>query len=124
MIFGKKRKRIEILMLEKLDFAGAEERKLYELNAEERRAEERKHLIRIHKLYREDFLEYLKQKQKFTDYFGKNIECDVCGNWDDDLFHHRGQTYCEKHIPCSIQKENERKIIAGRHGASRDFIKK
>jgi hypothetical protein len=86
-----------------------------------KREEERK---RIHVLYDENFKECLLEAPKFRDTFGKNVKCDVGGEWDCDLFNYCGQTYCENHIPASSQIEHERKIIAGRHGAARDFIKK
>lgn len=91
---------------------------------EKRNAEEKAERKRIHTLYNENFREYLIEVQKFRDVFGKNVKCDVCDNWESDLFNYRGQTYCENHIPVSSQMEHERKITAGRHGAARDFIKK
>jgi small-conductance mechanosensitive channel len=101
-----------------------EQRKLDEITAKERKILEKERLKRIHGLYHQQFSEYLREAEKFRSEFGKNVKCDICGKWDSDLHVHRNQTYCEKHIPLELHRENERKITAGRHGASKDFIKK
>jgi hypothetical protein len=113
----------------KIEKQRAEQKRLEEIKAEELKAKERKiveneRLKLIHKLYSEDFKQYLIEAQKFRDDFGKNVKCDVCGKWEIDLSFHQGQTYCERCIPSELQWENERKVRAGRHGASQDFIKK
>jgi hypothetical protein len=101
-----------------------EQRKLDEIAANERKILEKERLRQIHGLYDDQYREYLKEAEKFRQEFGKNVQCDVCGKWDGDLYVHRKQTYCEKCKPAGLQREHERKVIAGKHGASRDFIKK
>lgn len=111
----------------------ADERKrLEQIKAEEEHREavernrlEKERLVLIHSLYEENFHEYLHQAELFRKDFGKNIQCDVCGNWKDtDLIFLRKQTYCEKCLPPSYNHTNERKVRAGSHGASNNFIKK
>jgi paraquat-inducible protein B len=102
-----------------------EQRKLDEIAAKERKIIEKERLMQIHALNRnETYIEYLKEAEKFRKEFGKDIRCCIGGEWEVDLYVHRGQTYCEKHIPPEFHRENERKIIAGRHDSARDFIKK
>ncbi len=101
-----------------------EQRKIEEIKAKERKILEKERLNHIHGLYQNEFREYLIEAEHFRHEFGKNIKCDVCGKWESDLSNHRGQTYCEKCIPAEVHRENERKVIAGKHGASQDFIKK
>lgn len=101
-----------------------EKRELDEITAKGRKILETERLEQIHGLYHQQFCEYLTEAEKFRVEFGKNVQCDICGKWDSELHVHRNQTYCEKHIPPELHRENERKITAGRHGASKDFIKK
>jgi hypothetical protein len=72
------------------------------------------------------FVEYLQEAHKFKKEFGKDVKCCIGGEWGDEveLFSHRNQTYCQKHMPPELRREYERKITAGRHGASKDFIKR
>ncbi|WAC05898.1 MAG: hypothetical protein OS112_04515 [Methanoregula sp.] len=92
---------------------------------QERKIIEKEWLNQIYELNRnETYREYLIQAEKFRKEFGKDIKCGICGEWKVDLFDHRGQTYCKKHIPIELDIVKEYKVIAGKHGASRDFIKK
>jgi hypothetical protein len=75
-------------------------------------------------LYENQFREYLIEAEKFRQEFGKNVKCDVCSDWQCDLYFFKDQTYCQKHMPPELQRENERKIRAWNHGSSRDYIKK
>lgn len=100
------------------------QRDLKEISNAERKRLEQERLQQIHSLYETQFREYLQEAQKFRTDFGKNIQCDVCGKWDSDLIFHKNQTYCEHCIPPSYDSPKERKITAGRHGASKNFIKK
>ena len=91
---------------------------------------EKEHRERVYNLSKDNasFRDYLSEKQKFNKIYGKNVNCDICG-WncglDVELHNHNGQTYCEQHIPVSRQIEPpESKVIAGRHGAVRNIIKK
>jgi hypothetical protein len=101
-----------------------EKQRLDKIHAEERKILERERLKQIHALYNEQFVEYLKEAELFRNKFGKNIRCDVGGEWECDLYFFKGQTYCEKHLPPEHHREIERKVKAGRHGSSKDFIKK
>lgn len=53
----------------------------------------------IHGLYAEDFPGYLQEAERFRREYGKNIQCDVCGRWDQALSVHRNQTYCTRCLP-------------------------
>jgi hypothetical protein len=86
------------------------------------RYDEKKYLKFIHKLYSENFREYLIEAQTFRKIYRKNVKCDVCGEWENDLCTYRDQTYCEKHIP--VERPVEHKITPGRHGSAINFIKK
>lgn len=101
-----------------------EKKKRDEIAEKERKILERERLKYIHDLYQRHFSEYLTEAAKFRQEFGKNIQCDVCGKWEVELYNHRNQTYCEKCIPADLQREYERKITAGKHGAEIDYIKK
>jgi hypothetical protein len=93
--------------------------------ADERRRIENERLIKIFSLQNENYLEYLHEAEVFRKEFGKNIQCDVCERWDgNELIHYKNQTYCEKHLPPSYDRTPMRKVIAGRHGASKDYIEK
>jgi hypothetical protein len=82
-------------------------------------------LRQIHALNKDDtFNQYLHEAEKFRKFYGKNIQCDICGGWEDGLYNHRGQTYCERHIPIPRTTEHEHKVTAWRHGSSRSYIKK
>jgi hypothetical protein len=117
--------RLDEIQAEELRIRAEEQRKLDEIAAKERKIIEKERLKQIHALDRnETYIEYLKEAEKFRKEFGKNIRCDVCSKWKVDLHNHRGQTYCEEHIPPEFHRENERKITAGRHDSVRDFIKK
>jgi hypothetical protein len=91
-------------------------------------AEQKNQITHIRSLSEDSktFVKYLQEVHRFNQEFGMNVKCDVCGKWGDEieLYSHRNQTYCQNHIPPVIQREIERKVMAGRHGASRDFIKK
>jgi hypothetical protein len=106
-----------------------EEQLKKEEDIKRKRVEEKKHRERIYNLYNDSalFRDYLIEKQKFNEIYGKNVNCDICG-WncglEVELYNYNGQTYCERHIPASRQIEHERKVIAGRHGAARNYIKK
>jgi hypothetical protein len=63
------------------------------------KARERERLRHIHGLYDENFQEYLKEADKFRKEFGKNVQCDICGRWDEELFVYRNQTYCARCLP-------------------------
>lgn len=103
----------------------AEQERLKEVKENGRRAIEIERLIQIHALNQnETYFEYLREAERFRKEFGKNIQCDICGEWEVDLYNHRGQTYCEKHIPLGRRTETEYKVTAGRHGSSRSYIKR
>lgn len=104
----------------KMDF-----KRLDGITVDIQKANERGRLKQIHDLNRnETYVEYLQEAEKFRKEFSKNIRCDICGDWENELFTHRGQTYCEKHLPVEINQENVHKVRAGRHGAVQNFIKK
>lgn len=93
------------------------------------RIEERKYREQIFDLWNEgnSFNEYLLESTKFREIYGKNVKCDICGwecGMDADLINYNGQTYCRNHLPYIPSDEYERKIMAGKHGASNNFIKK
>jgi len=102
-----------------------EQERIKEIQEQERKAIEIERLKQVHELNKnETYLEYLHEAERFRKDYGKNIRCDICGEWEIDLFQHRGQTYCKMHIPISLDTENEYKVTTGRHGSSRSFIKK
>jgi len=111
---------------QKLEQERAEQKRLKEIKIREQKILERERLTQIHDLEtnNETYREYLFEAEKFRKEFGKNIKCDICGEWEIELFTHRGQTYCEKHIPLELHRENEHKVRAGQHGAAQNFIKK
>jgi len=100
-----------------------EEQKKKEL-AQELRARELERLKYIHGFYSTQYLEYLHEAEIFRKEFGKNVKCDVCGRWDGELFVHRSQTYCSQCLPGGSHPEHDRAVVAGKHGASIDHIKK
>ena len=104
----------------------AEQKRLEEIKIREQKILERERLKQIHDLETNNktYREYLIEAEKFRKEFGKNIKCDICGEWEIELFTHRGQTYCEKHIPLELHRGNEHKVRAGQHGAAQNFIKK
>ena len=103
----------------------AEQEQLKKNREKERRALEIERLNHIYSLYQNGpYVEYLREAERFRKEFGKNIKCDTCGEWEMELFNHRGQTYCERHIPTPRHTGNERKVTAGRHGSSRSYIKR
>jgi hypothetical protein len=79
--------------------------------------------LRIDQLFKNNFNEYLHERNKFEKQFGKSCKCDVCGECGVELVVYNGQTYCKNHIPIERQRY-ERKVIAGRHGSAKSFIKK
>jgi hypothetical protein len=103
--------------------------RLEEIKALERKILEKEHRARIYQLWKDNgsFRDYLIEKQKFIEIYGKNVNCDIC-SWncglDIELHNYNGQTYCTQHIPPEMHREIERKVKAGRHGSSNDFIKK
>jgi hypothetical protein len=106
-----------------------EQRSLYEEQrkkelAKELRARELGRLKHIHGLYSTQYREYLHEAELFRKEFGKNIHCDVCGQWDGELIVHRNQTYCARCLPAESRTEYDRATVAGKHGASTDYIKK
>jgi len=106
----------------RLDRIKAEEE---QQRAAERKRIEKERLIQIHDLYIDHYHDFLIEAEVFRKEFGKNIHCDVCGRWEEtELIVHRKQTYCERCIPPSYNRTNERKVIAGRHGSSKNFIEK
>ena len=103
----------------------AEPERLKKLRENERSAIEIERLKQIHALNQnETYIEYLREAERFRKDYDKNIKCDICGEWELGLINHRGQTYCERHIPTSRNTENEHKVMAGSHGSSRSYIKK
>lgn len=103
----------------------AEQARHKENKEKERRAVEVERLRQIHALNQgQTYIEYLREAERFRKDYSKNIKCDICGEWEVELFNHRGQTYCEKHIPIARHTENEHKVTAGRHGSSRSYIKR
>jgi hypothetical protein len=100
-----------------------EEQKKKEL-AQELRARELERLKYIHGFYSTQYLEYLHEAEIFRKEFGKNVKCDVCGRWDGELFVHRSQTYCSQCLPGGSHPGHDRAVVAGKHGASIDHIKK
>jgi hypothetical protein len=128
---SKKNERTDVRNIQQLKRLTIEEqakierqREINEISILERKRLEQERLQQIHSLYESQFHDYLQEAQKFRHEFGKNIQCDVCGRWDRNLIFYNNQTYCENCIPPSYDRTNERKIIAGRHGAATDFIKK
>jgi len=111
---------------QKLEQQRVEQKRLEEIRIKERKILERERLKQIHDLEtnNEAYREYLIEAEKFRIEFGKNIRCDICGEWEIELFTLRGQTYCEKHIPLELHRENEHKVRAGQHGAAQNFIKR
>jgi hypothetical protein len=105
-----------------------EQERLEEIKNQERKVIEIDRIRQIWELSQTDetIKESWVEASKFLKEFGKDVKCCVCSQWghEVDLYAHRGQTYCEKHIPPAFQRENERKIKAGRHGAANDHIKK
>ena len=112
----------------KLEQQRAEQKRLDEIRIQERKKIEKERLRQIHELEtnNETFREYLIEAEKFRREFGKDIKCCIGGEWghEVELYVHRGQTYCEKHIPPELHRENEHKVRAGLHGAAQNFIKK
>lgn len=109
----------------RLEREQAERIRLEEIKALERKILEKERLKQIHDLNRnETYIQYLNEAEKFRKEFGKNIRCDICSKWEIDLHNYHGQTYCEEHIPPEMHREIERKVKAGKHGSSTDFIKK
>jgi hypothetical protein len=107
----------------------AEQIRLEEIKDLEQKIVEKEHRARIYQLWKdnESFRDYLIEKKKFNEIYGKNVNCDIC-SWncglDIELHNYNGQTYCTQHIPPEMHREIERKVKAGKHGASQDFIKK
>ena len=118
------RKRLDEIQSEEQRRKDEEQQRLDKIHAEERKIFEKERLKQIHALYNEQFSDYLKEAELFRHEFGKNVKCDVGGEWDCDLYFFKGQTYCEKHLPPEMHREIERKVKAGRHGSFTDFIKK
>lgn len=102
-----------------------EEERQKAIRERERKTIELERLKQIHALNKnETYLAYLQEAELFRKEYGKNIQCDICGTWEAELFRHRGQTYCGKHIPSDRQTTNEHRVTAGRHGSSRSYIKR
>lgn len=103
----------------------AEQERLKEQKEKERRGIEIERLMQIHALNQsETYLAYLREAERFRKDYGKNIKCDICGEWESGLVNHRGQTYCQRHIPVTRHTENVHKVTAGRHGSSKSYIKR
>lgn len=100
-----------------------EEQKKRELE-QKLRARERERLQYIHGLSAGMHREYLQEAERFRKEFGKNVQCDVCGRWDEELFVHRSQTYCTQCLPGGSRPAPDRGVVAGKHGGSIDYIKK
>jgi len=129
----RKRAEDELRILEERRIREEEERRRAELkreidkiNAIKRKDQEIERLKQIHALNQND-TEFLIEAQKFRKEFGKNIWCDICYRCKEvnyELFAIGGQTYCMEHKPPDLTREIPRKVKAGRHGASIDFIDK
>lgn len=103
-----------------------QERIIRENGVKERLSLQIETLKYIHSLNKnETYLQYLKEANIYRQAVGTNIQCDICGRWDILLTDFKGQTYCQKHLPSGYRGRvvKERKVTAGRHGASIDFIK-
>ena len=103
-----------------------QERILRENRVKERLSLQIQALQYIHSLNKnETYVQYLKEAELYRQVAGTNIRCDICGRWDILLTNFKGQTYCQKHLPSGYRGRviKERKVTAGRHGASIDFIK-
>jgi hypothetical protein len=70
------------------------------------------------------YREYLQEAEKFQKEFGKNVKCDVCGRWDEELFVHHNQTYCPRCLPGGSHPGHDSTVVAGKHGAPIDQRKK
>lgn len=79
--------------------------------------------VRIAGLWKEQYRNYLTEEHAFRIRFRKSPKCDVCGTYGEELYLHRGQTYCERHLPV-YRSTIESKVIAGKHGAATNFLKK
>jgi hypothetical protein len=79
--------------------------------------------VRISALYKEQWREYLIEENNFRKRFHKSCKCDVCGVFNEELLLYKNQTYCVRHLPVE-RSVVVRKITAGRHGSSRDYLKR
>jgi hypothetical protein len=113
--------------------AAQKEAEEHRLHYEEQKKREQEEKLRarelgrqqdIHGLYSDRFHDYLLEAETFRKEFGKNVQCDICGRWDRELFVHRNQTYCQQCLPPGSRQGPDRTVVAGKHGASIDHLKK
>lgn len=103
-----------------------QERIIREKRAKERLSLQIETLQYIHSLNKDEtYIQYLREAKLYRQAAGTNIRCDICGRWDILLTNFKGQTYCQNHLPSGHRAivVKERKVTAGKHGASIDFIK-
>jgi hypothetical protein len=79
--------------------------------------------VRIAGLWKDQWREYLIEEHSFRQKYMKSCKCDVCGKYEEELFFYHNQTYCVSDLPVE-RSYVERKVKAGRHGSSKDYLKK